>query len=115
MNIAEAIVRKIEKDGIVLADRKYLHYSIDKAIEEGRFDFVTKDGKNIGFFSWEVTKDGIFGENLFIDREYRGTFNLMWIVRYLRTKFPEAGALHWKNRKRNKPVQFKKRSICCSQ
>lgn len=117
MNITEALIVKMEKDGLVFEDRDKAFKSIDKAINEGTFEIVNINNKNVGFFSWEISENNeIFINNLFVEKQYRGTFNLRWGIRYLRSRYQGMGAFTWKNRKKNKTVRFKERlTLCCSQ
>lgn len=115
MNITESIVKIIEKDGIVLQDRIDVYNSIDGAIAGGRFEFVDIDGIRKGFFTYEfVSPTHVFINNLFIERKYRGSFSLMWGIRFLRNKYPGLGATSWKSRKKNKIIRFEKKETLCS-
>lgn len=103
MNVTESIVRTIEKDGITLKDRQDVYNNLDRAILDGRFEFIHNGQSNIGFFSWDfISPTEVFINNLFIERKYRGTFNLRHGIRYLKAQYKTFGAMSWKNRKRNK-------------
>lgn len=111
MNITETLVRTVEKDGIILENRDEVYNSIDKAIEEGHFEFISNGKNNIGWFSWVVLPGEIYINNLFIEKKYRGTFNLKWGIRYLKSQYKGMGAFSWKNRRQNKEIRFKQTRI----
>lgn len=115
MDIVESLVKTIEKDGIILQDRQDVYNSISDSIDAGQFEFIVKDGNNIGFYSWEIWKpNNIFINNLFIYRNHRGVFNIISLRKIFRSRYSEIGAFHWKSRKRNKPVKFnEKRMALC--
>lgn len=119
MNITESLIKIIEKDGIVLADRRDVYNTLEAAIESGQFEFIRKNGKNVGFFSWELDKihNEVIVENLFIERVHRKTTSLMPYINFLRKKYEGLGAILYRNRKKNKPASFnlKRMTLCCSQ
>lgn len=105
MNITESIVKMIEKEGIILSDRKDVYKTIDDAINLGTFNFIRHEDKNIGFFTWFVRADGIiFINNMLIFKAYRGKLNLR---KYIWSIFGKTGAFSWRNRKTQKDVLSK--------
>ena len=71
-----------------------------KAIEGDRFRFINKDGKRIGFFTWEFRDSKALVSNLVIFKNYRGTFNVL----KLRKMIPGASIFIWKSRKRQRDI-----------
>lgn len=115
MNIVEAIVKEIENSGIVLQDRQDVYNSIEKAIDKGQFEFIRKDGKNIGFFTWEfdpVTRE-VYWNNMLVFKPYRGKFNVLSLRKIIYERHGDDVTFVWRNRKRQADMKFKQRGLLC--
>lgn len=113
IDIARAILNRIEREGIILDDKDDVYKSIDEAIQFGRFEFINLNGKNIGFFTWNIRRDSVtFINNMLIFKEYRGKLNLR---AYFNNFFARNGAFLWRNRRSQKEVTVIKGGTPCLQ
>ena len=74
---------------------------IKRAIKEDRILFLKKGDREIGFFTYDPHKDGVYIGNMWIDEEYRKTNNLLFLRKYFRDMFKKG---NWKNRKKGRLV-----------
>lgn len=120
LNYINTLVRMMAADGIFPADLSGFISSMDDCIVRGQFTFLkTEDGQDLGFYSWEIQQSendrhkldvGII--NLVIFKKHRGQYNLMKIVRYLRSKYaPNIDKICWHNLRRNEMRNFKQRGF----
>jgi hypothetical protein len=71
-----------------------------EAFEKGRFKTIIRNGKMIGFFTWQVTDGKVFINNMFILKEFRDKGNLLYLRRLFKgIMFPGCKCFYWKNRK----------------
>ncbi len=80
--------------------------NIQEAISDHRIHYLERDGKTIGFHTWEEKGDKIFINNLWIEEQYRNKNNLLSLRKYFRDMY--SGKVHyWRNRKRGEYEYFK--------
>ena len=109
MSIGSNLIDVLEKDGIVLKDKKEVEKNIENNFRQGRLRFIPdKNGVPIGFFTWEERiKNGekcIFINNMFIKKDCKKEFNLLRLRSFFREKYPDAYLFYWKSRKRGRYV-----------
>lgn len=84
--------------------------SLDKAITDGQFRYIfDKQGRDIGFYCWEVNGHNIGITNLLIYKGNERKFNLHKIITYLRSRYDVHNFI-WKKRKTGALKVFKQRN-----
>jgi hypothetical protein len=79
---------------------------IDRAIAEGRFKEIQKDGFVIGFFTFKPKEDSIFINNCVICEKYRNRENLLYLRQFFRQMF-NGCTFYWKSKKRGRMAYVK--------
>lgn len=116
IEITEHLIKAIETQGVVLADREYTKAALDKALLDGCFSFIEHDGRQIGFVTWVLRPKEIYLENMLIYKGFRGIFNVLKLRTMLREKYGSVHSLSWKNRKQQREKKFiQKERVLCSQ
>ena len=73
--------------------------NIREAIKDNRIHWLEKNGKTIGFHTWEDEGDRIFINNMWIKEEYRDKDNLLNLRKYFRQMYPSGKSFYWNKRK----------------
>lgn len=116
LSIADNCIQIFLKDGIALSLEKMLEVrgQIAEALEKKQFKLVIKEGKPAGFFTWQVSGDEVFINNMFILRQYRGKDNFFAFRRFFREKYPDTKLFYWQNRKKNKGFLIRRDKELCN-
>lgn len=109
MEIINNIIEVLEREGIKFkseAEKENIKQDIIECIEGGRFQFIIKDNRRIGFMTWhEILKNRklhLFINNMIVFKEYRNKNNLLNIRQFFKEKYPNRNWAFWRNRKKDR-------------
>lgn len=91
-------------------DKVQLKEELQEAVREHRFSFIKKNGIDIGFFTWIIPNSVdlvIYINNLYIEEPFRNRFNLLFLRRYFKNKYPNCSMFYWHKYKTQSYVYFK--------
>lgn len=91
-------------------DKVQLKQELKEAIEDNKFDFIRKDGREIGFLTWIIPNNVdlvIYINNLYIEDGFRNRTNLLFLRKYFKEKYPTCKMFYWHKNKTQGYVYFK--------
>lgn len=94
--LSEGVVVKEEHDDLVK--------EFDKALEENRIYWIPKDGKTIGFCTYEKRDNRVLINKCVIYKQFRDRFSLISLCNYFRSLFKDVDYFYWINKRRGNRI-----------
>jgi hypothetical protein len=102
MTSGSQLVALLIKDGVDFEESpRELAEDFDKAIKEGRFYPIIKNGYTIGFLTFKKKIDSVFIDKCVILKKFRNRFSLLQLRHQFRNMYKDMG-FYWRSKRRNR-------------
>lgn len=107
--LTKILIQTILSEGISI-DVDKVSESLDRALTLGQFKYIFDDnGRELGFYSWEINGNDIAINNLLIYKGNEGKYTLKRIISYLKARYDVHNFI-WNRRKTGALKVFKQRN-----